>query len=206
MKIILDKCGRKFSNQWIFRNLSYTISSGEKVWISGKNGSGKSTLLQVIAGNLLCTEGNVSYEWNGRKISDDFFSHISFTAPYLDLPDEFSLPEILRFHFKFKKRLNEISDEDLMAFSNLSYAIEKPVRNFSSGMKQRAKLLLAICTDAPILLLDEPCSNLDEEGMQWYATLIEKFAAQRTIIVASNHLKEEHHFCQRQIDIHNFKS
>ena len=71
-------------------------------------------------------------------------------------------------------------------------------------MKQRLKLVLAICSDTDLLLLDEPTTNLDDEGVAWYQTLIEKYTANRLVIVASN-VKHDYHFCTQQLNIMDYK-
>jgi ABC-2 type transport system ATP-binding protein len=78
------------------------------------------------------------------------------------------------------------------------------VRNFSSGMKQRLKLVLAICSQAPLLLLDEPTTNLDAQGTAWYADLISQFGGQRSIVVASN-VEADYAFCEGKVDIRDYK-
>ena len=87
----------------------------------------------------------------------------------------------------------------------LKNAAKKQIRNFSSGMKQRLKLALAIFDQAPILLLDEPCSNLDQEGIQTYHQLMQAYAMHKLIIVASND-PQEYQFCSQQLSLSNFKS
>jgi ABC-type multidrug transport system ATPase subunit len=73
------------------------------------------------------------------------------------------------------------------------------VKNFSSGMKQRLKLTLAIMSDTPLLLLDEPLSNLDENGATWYQQMVRDFAGDRTIVVCSNMNEKEIGFCHEKI-------
>jgi ABC-type multidrug transport system ATPase subunit len=71
-------------------------------------------------------------------------------------------------------------------------------------MKQRLKLALAIFSETPILLLDEPCSNLDKEGYALYHTLINKYAMHKLIIVGSNDV-QEYNFCTKQLNLMDYK-
>jgi ABC-type multidrug transport system ATPase subunit len=173
--------------------------------ILGANGSGKSTLLQIIAGNLVPSEGTISYR-NGTGIPGDaFYAHISMAAPYLELIEEFTLNEMLRFHAKFKTMKNGMGPDAIIERCYLGDAANKKIKDYSSGMKQRVKLALAILSDTPVLLLDEPCSNLDAKGVDWYKKLIEEFNKDRLIIVCSNEQKDEYGFCKKEIRVENYK-
>ena len=205
MKIILDNLGRRFNKEWIFRNIAYTFSQGQQYAILGPNGSGKSTLLNVLLGNLSPSEGKITYQTEGKEIlPEHIFRHISLAAPYLDLIEEFTLQETIDFHFNFKdyqKGFDAAAVLDLLA---LNKAEDKPLKYFSSGMKQRTKLALAFCTDTPILVLDEPTSNLDAQGTDWYLNLIENFAKNRLLLVGSNQ-SYEYNFCKHQLNILDYK-
>ena len=206
MKIILQKAGKKFFQEWIFRNLDLELPSMASLAILGPNGSGKSTLLQLISGSLIPTEGTVEYiNDNGNFEADEIFSHISFAAPYLELTEEFTLTEIIDFHFRFKKRVNNLSTQEMIGIANLDHAKNKSYKYFSSGMKQRVKLVLAFLSDTGLILLDEPCSNLDPESIKWYQQLIEQYSANKTIVVCSNNQTEEFGFCKQQINLMDWK-
>jgi ABC-type multidrug transport system ATPase subunit len=71
-------------------------------------------------------------------------------------------------------------------------------------MKQRTKLALAFCSDTAMLMLDEPTSNLDTQGVDWYLGLVETYAANRLTIVCSNQA-HEYSFCKQQINITDYK-
>lgn len=206
MTITLNKAGKKFYREWIFRNLDLTLEPGAKLVILGPNGSGKSTLLQILSGATGLTEGQIKYHSDSSEISiDEIYHSISISAPYLELIEEFTLEEIIHFHFKFKKAKNNLSEAEVLNLSGLESKKDKVFKFFSSGMKQRIKLTLAILSDTSILLLDEPCSNLDSEVVKWYQEMIRKYAMDRTIIVASNNQKEEFGFCDKQISIDDLK-
>lgn len=205
MEITLSKIGRRFNREWIFRNIDYTFETGKSYAILGINGSGKSTLLQVISGALAPSEGEITYRNNNKFVEiDQVFQHLVLASPYLELIEEFTLSEILDFHFEFKKRLNNLSNTELIALLGMESSKDKQLKYFSSGMKQRVKLIIAFCSDTPILLLDEPTSNLDEQGINWYHTLVEKFTAKRLVIVCSNQ-NHEYKFCLHQLFIADYK-
>ena len=157
MKIILEKAGKKFNTEWIFRNLTRTFETGMPCAILGRNGSGKSTLLQVIAGNFHATSGTIKYSGGDKEIDPaHVFRHISIVAPYQELIEEFTLPEMLKFHFSFKPLMPGYSIQQAQELAGLGNTGHKRLKLFSSGMKQRVKLILALLSDTRVLLLDEP--------------------------------------------------
>jgi ABC-type multidrug transport system ATPase subunit len=203
--ISLEQAGKKFYREWIFRNISISFSPDDPTVVSGPNGSGKSTLLQVISGAVLPTEGKINFLDVENVNADNFFRHVSFTAPYLELIEEFTLNEIVAFHFKFKKPIKDIGHQELISIMKLENNSEKVFKYFSSGMKQRVRLALAIFSDTKVLLLDEPCSNLDSESVSWYHQIIGQNISNRIVIVASNNQEHEYFFCKRNLNMNDFK-
>ncbi|MFD2285153.1 ATP-binding cassette domain-containing protein [Pedobacter petrophilus] len=204
MKISLTKIGRRFNKEWIFRNLSTEFSSGNRYAILGPNGSGKSTLLSVLTGSLTPSEGQISFSGDKDIPVEDIYQRISLAAPYLELVETFTLKEIIDFHFKFKNFAPGIDQKSLISILGLEKSANKEIKYFSSGMKQRTKLALACCSDAPILFLDEPTSNLDVQGVDWYRDLIENFTSGRLTIIGSNQI-HEYDFCDKEIQISDYK-
>ncbi len=205
MKISLTNLGKRFNNEWVFRNVNYQFETGKKYAITGPNGSGKSTLLQIISGSTIFNEGNISYSENQKSVdSEKIFRKISFAAPYLDLVEEMSLTEFFSFHESMKGWLSSLDSKEIIYLSSLENAAHKQIRYYSSGMKQRVKLAQAIFSDVPVVLLDEPLTNLDTNGVSMYYRLIEKYCKSRLVIVSSNDSKE-YSFCNEIIDIRSYK-
>jgi len=205
MKISLSQAGRRYNQEWIFRNLNYEFHPGEKYAVLGPNGSGKSTLISLILGNLSPSEGTIAYTRAQQPVAvEAIYKSLSFAAPYLDLIEEFTLREIIDFHFKFKKFHPGLNTDGLLDLLGLKNSDDKALKYFSSGMKQRTKLALACCTDAPILLLDEPVSNLDMQGIDWYQELISRFTKDKLVIIGSNQ-EIEYSFCQHFVRITDYK-
>ena len=127
---------------------------------------------------------------------------VSYCAPYLELIEEMTLLEFLTYHFSFKKSLVPV--KEIIEIIGLQTSSHKLISNFSSGMKQRVKLAQAICSDTYILLLDEPCTNLDTEGIQLYKSLLTRFAKNKILIVASNDINE-YDVCSTHLKISDFK-
>lgn len=205
MKIILENIGRRFNREWIFRGFNYTFESGQSYAVLGLNGSGKSTLLQLISGSLTPSEGSISYQSNGKGLDiESVFRGLSMAAPYMELIEEFTLQEQIDFHFGFKHYRDGINAEKVIEILGFEKSRNKAIKYFSSGMKQRTKLALAFCSDTPVLLLDEPVSNLDTHGIAWYLDLVQQFASDRLVIICSNQ-EQEYSFCKHRIQVGDYK-
>ena len=206
MKIKLSGAGKRFNREWIFRNADLSFNSGTAYAITGANGSGKSTLLQCIGGMLQLSEGRMEFEKDQQSIPvENSFRQITYCAPYLDVIEEMSLVEFLEFHAQFKSYLDGFTSQKIIKTIGLEASAHKQIRYYSSGMKQRVKLAQAIFSDAEIILLDEPCSNLDRKGIDLYHELIQNYCLNRLVLVCSND-EVEYGFCQEVISIHEFKN
>ncbi|MEO8066126.1 MAG: ABC transporter ATP-binding protein [Flavobacteriales bacterium] len=206
MRITLTSASKSFGRETVFRDLSHALESDSRTAILGPNGSGKSTLLQCIAGALTLTKGSITHALNGSDIEQEkVYRHVSITAPYLNLYEELSLEETIRFHARFKPLRAGVDVRSLATTAMLDQHMQKPVRNFSSGMKQRLKLSIAILSDTPLLLLDEPASNLDASGTAWFQQLLAAHVEGRTLVVASNRQAAETELCSSQLDVQNWK-
>jgi ABC-type multidrug transport system ATPase subunit len=205
MTISLSDAGKRFNRDWIFRHFNYTFESGNAYAITGPNGSGKSTLLQVLSGGMMISEG--SGEWkmeNGVIDNEKVYPHVSICAPYLEVVEEMTLREFLEFHQQFKSFILGITTDAIINILGLEKAVNKQIRNYSSGMKQRVKLAQCIFSDAAIVLLDEPCTNLDAAGISLYHSLINDYCKDRLVVVSSND-EVEYGFCGEKIDILQWK-
>ncbi len=206
--ITLSGITKKFGKHIVFRNITTTIYDGEGVAIIGSNGSGKSTLLKVIAGYVEPSAGKVEYAIANLQVNtNNCYQYLSYAAPYMDLIEEFTLSEQVNFYFKFKQMNNNLkSIEEFVNKCGLEQAKEKQIKYFSSGMKQRLKLSLAIMSNSPYLFLDEPLTNLDAQGTVWYQSLMTEYTDNRIVIIGSNSMQEEIFLCRKNIDIEEFKN
>ena len=203
-KIILENTGKRYNREWIFKNVNLEFSQNNSYVVLGSNGSGKSTFLQTIAGNITSSSGIVSFYNAEEKISDEsIYKFISIASPYLELIEEFSLIEMLQFHSKFKNFLLPV--DEIIGLSGLEKSRDKQIKYFSSGMKQRVRLILAILSDTPVLLLDEPISNLDRKAVDWYKELMTQYSGNRITFVCSNHQSDEYFLCKEKINIEDYK-
>ncbi len=207
MKIELSRVSKRYRREWVLRDVELTLEKPGRYAVTGPNGSGKSTLLRIISGHLSPTKGQTAFSLQNRPLNPgDAWKYLSYAAPYIELIEEFTLLEALQFHHRFRKFYSGLQPGDLIGLLGFpESAGGKPVRFFSSGMKQRLKLALAICSESPLLLLDEPTSNLDRQGVAWYLELIGQYAGDRLVVVASN-VEEDYAFCTEFIDILQYKS
>lgn len=205
MRIKLSNAGKRFNRDWIFRRADYTFLPGKTYAITGTNGSGKSTLLQVLAGSMEISEGKIEWEADDKPTGiDEIFKFLTIAAPYIELIEEMTATEFLQFHSGFKPFAQEVSIEEILIIIGLEKSANKQIRYYSSGMKQRIKLAQAIFSNTPLLLLDEPCTNLDVNGFELYNKLISTYTKNKTIIVSSNDVNE-YSFCENVLSIADYK-
>lgn len=205
MRIELKSVSKRYRNEWVLRQVELALQTPQRYAVTGPNGSGKSTLLRLISGQLSPSKGQVSFFQEGRSVDPALvYRHLSFAAPYMELIEEFTLQEAIAFHTRFKPLTGDLSVSGLIDLLNFQKAAGKQIRFFSSGMKQRLRLALAICSESRLLLLDEPTTNLDAQGIAWYRALIDAYGGDRLIIVASN-TEVDYAFCTEYIDILQFK-
>ncbi len=193
VKLVATDCGKKYRVKWVFRNLNFTIEPGQQIAITGKNGSGKSTLIKILSGYTQPGEGTVKW-FDGQKTiaPERLFQYVSIAAPYIEAIEEFTLPELIAFQDKFKPFKHSLTTSEIIQIANLQGNQEKPLQHYSSGMKQRALLTLTLLSSARLVLLDEPCANLDKEARSWYADILTRFGMDKTVVIASNHNPEEY--------------
>lgn len=207
MVIELTSVSKRYRREWILRDINLQLQSGQGYAISGPNGSGKSTFLRLLSGHLTPSRGKRRYlDENNQEITvDTIYQRLSFAAPYIELIEEFTLEEAIQFHQRFRPFQAGLSPQILIQdILELNRVRSLSINRFSSGMKQRVKLALACCTKADFILLDEPTTNLDQQGMDWYQELVQQFVKNRLLVVASN-VEADFQACQHTISILDFK-
>lgn len=205
MVIRLEDIGKRFGMDWIFRDVQFEFESGKAYALTGPNGSGKSTLMKIISLSMTPSKGQVRYIVPGHRNpdADEMMRTVAFAAPYISLVQDFTLEEMLQFHFRFRKML-VANTTALLDISGLAPHRHKQVLHFSSGMMQRLKLSLSILSDTPVLLLDEPTSNLDVKASAWYHDMIGQYAQDKIVIIGSNQ-PDEYSFASGQLHVPDFK-
>lgn len=189
--IQVSNLGKRFNREWIFKDLTYTFDSGNTYAITGPNGSGKSTLLQILWGQVPPTAGTLSYHLNAKVVDQEVLhQHLTIATPYMDLIDEFTLAEQLQFHFNLRKTRDGLTIDQVIEKLYLNDSRDKAIGNFSSGMKQRVKLGLAFLSEADVVFLDEPGTNLDSHAFDWYLKMLAGLPNDVITVIASNQPSE----------------
>jgi len=192
MKIALTDIGKKYGKHWIFQNVNAVFETGNCYPVIGSNGSGKSTLIQVISGFVTPNKGTINYEMDGTSVAvNEIYEKLVMAAPYLELHEEFNVQESIEMHFQFKKMHAGLTNEDILHKIDLYAHRNKLLGQLSSGMKQRLKLALAVYSNVPLLLLDEPCSNLDVRWSDWLNEELSAYAQTRITLIGSNSQESE---------------
>jgi len=206
LRIIADKISKSFTGkQYIFRNITFEITNGDVLGVCGPNGSGKSTLLKIISGVMTPTKGRINWQVDNKNIDKvDFYQYFGFVAPYLSIYEEFTPTELIKIVSKIRKI--DLKESDLRLILENFYLFEhrnKQIRNFSSGMKQRMKLLLSKLHNPYILIYDEPTTNLDEKGIELVYSIIERQKATSGIVIIASNDERELIWCSKKIFVTN---
>ncbi len=204
--VTLENVTKTFGRRLIFQDISQKFTIGKVYGIAGNNGSGKSTLSKIIAGILSPSSGKVNYVSAGKNIiPEKLHNFLGFVSPYLVLYDEFTAAENLLHFSKIRGIKAEIKEMDsLLEEFGLSQRKNDLLRAYSSGMKQRMKFIFALLHHPPLLILDEPTSNLDVEGKNTVYNIIKRRSNSSVIIIASNE-ESDLSRCDEILELDKFK-
>ena len=206
MELSIQKLSKAFNQKVIFQDIDLDIPTGSRIAITGPNGSGKSTLLKIISGGTLPSGGSIRYRISGKKIAEDqVYKFVHFAAPYNTMIEELTLPELFSFHQDLGTLYHYSSYRDWILDLEYPFKNNAVIKTFSSGMKQRIKLGLTILDSRPLLLLDEPSSNLDAQGKDWMFEKLGKLSSSQTLFIATNDQRERA-FCNQAIDLTTYSS
>ena len=190
---------KRFNRHTLFRNLSFSLKTGTPVAITGPNGSGKSTLLQVMGGLQILTAGEITYHCDETLIKQNLlYRNMSFVSP-LSHPYE-ELTGYENILFAAGEGTGEEKIASFLKLFSLSGHEHKLLRTYSSGMKQRVKLICALIKEAPILFLDEPATNLDQSGKEILYRYLQNISAGTLMVIATNE-QEEQNLCKEVISL-----
>ena len=210
IELACENLEKSFSNKLIFKKLSFKLTNSSSLIITGRNGTGKSTLIKILSNLIKETNGKKWMKLNGEYVErDNQFSNIGLLAPYINLYDELTGYENLEFFYKLKINQHKKKDveekiKQLLEKVNLYKRRNDLVKNYSSGMKQRLKIAFAILNDPLILLMDEPGTNLDKDGIEIIYNIAEKQKKNGILIIATNE-NEDTKLCDEKINIEDYK-
>ncbi len=188
VQLQLENIRKEFSRRIIFDKINFTLTNGESIAITGINGSGKSTLVKIIAGILSPTRGAVTLTVEGKEVKlEQYHNYVGFVAPYIQMYDEFSAYENLKFFARIRGKKFDTGYVDNMLDRILLYSRRNDaVRTYSSGMKQRLKYAFALLHKPEILIFDEPRANLDRHGIATVYSIMEENKPECILILATN--------------------
>lgn len=191
---------KEFDRRPVFKNLDFSLNNSDSIAITGRNGSGKSTLIKVLANVYTQTSGNIELTLDGKSIErQHYYRYLGFVSPYLNLYDEFTGYENLHFVAKVRGIKRDGIDE-VLARVGLYDRRHDLVKIYSSGMKQRLKIAFSIIHNPLILMLDEPTSNLDAEGIKTVDEIAGEYKNGRILIIATND-EHEKNLCKGEINL-----
>ncbi len=196
-----------FSRRLIFKNLNFNLTDKGIFGISGANGSGKSTLVKILAGINSPTTGKIIHRENDKEIlSEKLHNYLGFVSPYLVLYEEFSAWENLNYIAQIRGiKFNKQRIEDLLNRFLLYPRKDDLVKTYSSGMKQRLKFIFALMHSPSLIILDEPTSNLDNEGKDSVYKIVEDESTKNIVIIASNE-ETDLSLCTGVIKLEDYKN
>lgn len=204
MLLSLKNISKKYRREWIFKNISYDFLFGNIYGLSGYNGSGKSTLLKIISGQLIPSKGEVQIIKQERELEkENFFKEFNYIAPYVDLIEEYTIDELIQFLIKTGIISKNYNLNSFLNYTELKNTDDKFIKDFSSGMKQKLKLGIGLISKRPILILDEPTTNLDQKAKEWFYQKLNE-QKEKLILIASNE-KSDLANCSTILSIEEYK-
>ncbi len=202
ISVSLKGITHNYRNNIIFSPVSHDFVAGTNTVILGKNGSGKSTLLKLISSYMEPTQGSIQYSSENVEIGLENIPFLSsICSPSAILEEKLTLSETFDFYYSLRNLKESISKEEFFASCFLSESINKRVKELSSGMSQRLKLAFTFLTESSLILLDEPCMNLDTQGTDLYTSYINNFGKEATQIIASNSIAVEYAHCNAELKL-----
>ena len=188
----VDQLSKSYNRNVIFSDLTFSHNDGV-LGISGANGSGKSTLMKCLAHLSRPKKGTITWLDQDRELApEEIGARIGYAAPYINLYDELTVFENLEFLLKVSGRttqqININSHIDQVQMKNFRNRLFK---SLSTGQRQRVKLAAALIRKPDVIFLDEPGSNLDEDGHKLVSQIVNvQKAKNKLVIIASNDPKE----------------
>lgn len=180
---------RTIDEQTIFEHVSFTLQKGSIVGLLGRNGAGKTTLLRTLVGILDPEDGTVTYDDMNIHKHPEIKQKVAYVPDSPHVLSGYTIKEIAKFYKAVYENFNETYFYELLERFNLP---NKRIRSYSRGMKALLAMILAFCTGAEYIILDEPTNGLDPiVKRQILQFLIEEVAEREiTILISTHHLDE----------------
>jgi len=198
MELILQNVSKKYNNHFLFKDVSLNLKSNDSIAIIGQNGKGKTTFLKMLLGYSPVSSGKIFAIKNEIETAISY-SDVSYCGVAQQVFSELTVLELFDFHFAVRKSI----DKDLKSLLTKVFPtaiLNKQCEKLSAGWLQRVKLLLALNTDTSIVLLDEPFTNLDKQGIDLFSRFIREMTTDRILVIASNR-EDEIALCKQRVEL-----
>lgn len=194
--LVIENIQKQYEGVNLFKPINFTLNKAESLSISGPNGTGKTTLLLMIMGYTKPSKGSIFWSVNNQKMPV-LFSDIAFAGVQMNLFEDLSVADHFSYHFKFRTPIVSGYNTILKTYFE-PYMMKKQIKQLSAGWYNRVKLLTALLTQSRILLLDEPFSNLDNQGIELLSNAIQELKKDRQLLIAGNR-EEELSLCKQSL-------
>lgn len=187
----IHRLSKKFGEQVVLNNVSLELPEGQIYGLVGRNGSGKSVLLKCITGLIHPTSGTVEVfdKQIGKDVDFAPSTGIAIDQPGLLLHK--SARENMRALSALLHKPDDAQISSLLQKVGLQSDERKPVAQYSTGMKQRLSIAMAMLDAPKLLLLDEPMSNMDVSGASEMRRLFRNLSNEGTTLVIATHIAED---------------
>ena len=186
LDIVKLSCAR--GDRTLFRDLSFSVTPGQLLHVTGQNGSGKTTLLRSLCGLTRPLEGKIV--WNGeetRRLGDDYRGQIAYVGHGNGIQGELTPPENLRAGVELTKSANDTDIETALKRLSLDAYHDFPAKILSQGQKRRLALTRLLIDRRPLWLLDEPLTALDTRSIAVMTDIFSEHLTNGGMIVLTSH-------------------
>lgn len=184
---------KKIGNATIVDNVSFEIKSNEIFGLLGPNGAGKTTIIRMITGLINRTGGSVMI--NGSDLDKDFEGAMNQLGAIVENPEFYKYmtgrKNILHYARMSSNDISNERIEEVIKLVKLDHAIDKKVKTYSLGMRQRLGVAQAILHKPSLLIFDEPTNGLDPQGIREFRDYLKVLASEGVGILISSHLLSE---------------
>ncbi|MBY0598710.1 ABC transporter ATP-binding protein [Bacillus bingmayongensis] len=200
----VEQLTKRIGSKTLVENISFEVKKGEVVGLLGPNGAGKTTLMRMMVGMISMTEGEV---WiDGQSVKQEFESTAAKIGAVIENPEFYpflSGYENLTYFGRMNGNVTEERIDEVVQLLGMGQVIDRKVKAYSLGMRQRLGIAQALVHNPDVLILDEPTNGLDPNGIHEMRMYIKKIAHEqgKAVFVSSHLLSEVELMCDRVIII-----